>query len=114
MFNNPGNKLETIAYVWFFLRVIIGIVVMIYLFVSISNISAYVPINTMAMVIIVPCLILLQIGIAYIESLFIVCFARITSNSDYIVDKLYEDDNSENSNKKVNDIEDITSSIKPL
>ncbi len=31
MFKNPGSKLETIAYAWFFIRIIIGVVLIMYI-----------------------------------------------------------------------------------
>ena len=93
MFKNPGNKLETIAYVWFFIRIIIGIMLVIsaisflrsavYLGLDVGN-------NTFGIVLVGVAVSIFQVAIAYFESLILCCIASVTINTEYIADKMEE------------------------
>ena len=92
MFKNPGSKLETIAYVWFFIRIIICLFVVIGALKFLRD-SVYLVIyidtgNMFIIILIMIILILIQTAVAYFESLLLCCFATITMNSEHTVNKL--------------------------
>ena len=97
MFKNPGNKLETIAYVWFFIRIIIGAFVVIGALNFLRE-AVYLGIdidtgNMFTIILIMIILILIQTTVAYFESLLLCCFATITMNSENTVNKLNKIEN---------------------
>lgn len=89
MFKNPGNKLETIAYVWFFIRIIIGIMVVI-LAISFLRSVVYLGLdagnNTFGIMLVGVAMSIFQVAIAYFESLILCCIASMTINTEYIAD----------------------------
>lgn len=100
MFKNPGSKLETIAYVWFFIRIIIGIMVVISA-ISFLRSAVYLGLdvgsNTFGIVLVGVVMSIFQVAIAYFESLILCCIASVTMNTEYIADKMEE---SEISNRE--------------
>lgn len=93
MFKNPGNKLETIAYVWFFIRIIIGIMVIISA-ISFLRSAVYLGLdigsNTFGIVLVGVVMSIFQVAIAYFESLILCCIASVTMNTEYIADQMEE------------------------
>lgn len=112
MFKNPGNKLETIAYAWFFVRIIIGIILIMYVVSLLRNAMYYGLSNVGVLGVVLICIVLslFQIAIAYFESLILCCIASITMNVEYLADKA-EDDNVPKKNKSV---DEMLRTIKPL
>lgn len=93
MFKNPGSKLETIAYVWFFIRIIIGIMVIISA-ISFLRSAVYLGLdigsNTFGIVLVGVVMSIFQVAIAYFESLILCCIASVTMNAEYIADQMEE------------------------
>lgn len=93
MFKNPGDKLETIAYVWFFIRIIIGIMVIISA-ISFLRSAVYLGLdigsNTFGIVLVGVVMSIFQVAIAYFESLILCCVASVTMNTEYIADQMEE------------------------
>lgn len=93
MFKNPGSKLETIAYVWFFIRIIIGIMVVIST-ISFLRSAVYLGLdigsNTFGIVLVGVVMSIFQVAIAYFESLILCCVASATMNTEYIADQMEE------------------------
>ena len=112
MFKNPGNKLETIAYVWFFIRIIIGVVLIMYVVSLLRNAMYYGLFNLDVLGTILICIVLslLQIAIAYFESLMLCCIASMTINTEYIADQMEGIDSKPN--KQI--VDDYLKTIKPL
>lgn len=113
MFNNPGNKLETIAYVWFFIRIIIGIMVVISA-ISFLRSAVYLGLdvgsNTFGIVLVSVALSIFQVAIAYFESLILCCIASVTMNTEYIADQMENIDSKPNKQS----VDDYLKTIKPL
>lgn len=113
MFKNPGSKLETIAYAWFFIRIIIGIMVVI-LAISFLRSAVYLGLdagnNTFGIMLVGVAMSIFQVAIAYFESLILCCIASMTINTEYIADQMERIDSK--SNKK--NVDDYLKTIKPL
>lgn len=113
MFKNPGNKLETIAYVWFFIRIIIGIMVVI-LAISFLRSAVYLGLdagnNTFSIMLVCVVMSIFQVAIAYFESLILCCIASMTINTEYIADQMESIDSKPNKQS----VDDYLKTIKPL
>lgn len=113
MFKNPGNKLETIAYVWFFIRIIIGIMVVI-LAISFLRSAVYLGLdagnNTFGIMLVCVVMSIFQVAIAYFESLILCCIASVTMNTEYIADQMESIDSKPNKQS----VDDYLKTIKPL
>lgn len=113
MFKNPGNKLETIAYVWFFIRIIIGIMVVISA-ISFLRSAVYLGLdvgsNTFGIVLVGVAVSIFQVAIAYFESLILCCIASVTMNTEYIADQMENIDSKPNKQS----VDDYLKTIKPL
>lgn len=113
MFKNPGNKLETIAYVWFFIRIIIGIMVVISA-ISFLRSAVYLGLdvgsNTFGIVLVGVVMSIFQVAIAYFESLILCCIASVTMNTEYIADQMENIDSKPNKQS----VDDYLKTIKPL
>lgn len=113
MFKNPGNKLETIAYVWFFIRIIIGIMVVISA-ISFLRGAVYLGLdvgsNTFGIVLVGVVMSIFQVAIAYFESLILCCIASVTMNTEYIADQMENIDSKPNKQS----VDDYLKTIKPL
>lgn len=112
MFKNPGSKLETIAYAWFFIRIIIGVVLIMYVVSLLRNAMYYGLFNLDVLSTILICIVLslLQISIAYFESLILCCIASMTINTEYIADQMEGIDSKPNKQS----VDDYLKTIKPL
>lgn len=113
MFKNPGSKLETIAYVWFFIRIIIGIMVVISA-ISFLRSAVYLELdvgsNTFGIVLVGVVMSIFQVAIAYFESLILCCIASMTINTEYIADQMESIDSKPNKQS----VDDYLKTIKPL
>lgn len=113
MFKNPGSKLETIAYVWFFIRIIIGIMVVISA-ISFLRSAVYLGLdvgsNTFGIVLVGVVMSIFQVAIAYFESLILCCIASMTINTEYIADQIESIDSKPNKQS----VDDYLKTIKPL
>ena len=113
MFKNPGNKLETIAYAWFFIRIIIGIMVVI-LAISFLRSAVYLVLdagnNTFGIMLVGVAMSIFQVAIAYFESLILCCIASMTMNTEYIADQMEGIDSKPNKQS----VDDYLKTIKPL
>ena len=113
MFKNPGNKLETIAYVWFFIRIIIGIMVVISAIIFLRS-AVYLGLdvgsNTFGIVLVGVVMSIFQVAIAYFESLILCCIASVTMNTEYIADQMENIDSKPNKQS----VDDYLKTIKPL
>lgn len=113
MFKNPDNKLETIAYVWFFIRIIIGIMVVISA-ISFLRSAVYLGLdvgsNTFGIVLVGVVMSIFQVAIAYFESLILCCIASVTMNTEYIADQMENIDSKPNKQS----VDDYLKTIKPL
>ena len=113
IFKNPGNKLETIAYVWFFIRIIIGIMVVI-LAISFLRSAVYLGLdagnNTFGIMLVCVVMSIFQVAIAYFESLILCCIASMTINTEYIADQMESIDSKPNKQS----VDDYLKTIKPL
>ena len=113
MFKNPGSKLETIAYVWFFIRIIIGIMVVISA-ISFLRSAVYLGLdvgsNTFGIVLVGVVMSIFQVSIAYFESLILCCIASMTINTEYIADQMESIDSKPNKQS----VDDYLKTIKPL
>lgn len=113
MFKNPGNKLETIAYVWFFIRIIIGIMLVISV-ISFLRSAVYLGLdvgsNTFGIVHVGVVMSIFQVAIAYFESLILCCIASVTMNTEYIADQMENVDSKPNKQS----VDDYLKTIKPL
>lgn len=112
MFKNPGSKLETVAYAWFFIRIIIGVVLIMYVVSLLRNAMCYGLFNLDVLGTILICIVLslLQIAIAYFESLILCCIASMTINTEYIADQMESIDSKPNKQS----VDDYLKTIKPL
>lgn len=112
MFKNPGSKLETIAYAWFFIRIIIGVVLIMCIVSLLRNAMYYGLFNLDVLGTILICVVLslLQIAIAYFESLILCCIASMTINTEYIADQMESIDSKPNKQS----VDDYLKTIKPL
>lgn len=113
MFKNPGSKLETIAYVWFFIRIIIRIMVVISA-ISFLRSAVYLGLgvgsNTFGIVLVGVVMSIFQVAIAYFESLILCCIASVTMNTEYIADQIESIDSKPNKQS----VDDYLKTIKPL
>lgn len=113
MFKNPGSKLETIAYAWFFIRIIIGIMVVI-LAISFLRSAVYLGLdarnNTFGIMLVGVAMSIFQVAIAYFESLILCCIASMTINTEYIADQMERIDSKPNKKS----VDDYLKTIKPL
>lgn len=113
MFKNPGSKLETIAYAWFFIRIIIGIMVVI-LAISFLRSAVYLGLdagnNTFGTMLVGVAMSIFQVAIAYFESLILCCIASMTINTEYIADQMERIDSKPNKKS----VDDYLKTIKPL
>ena len=113
MFKNPGSKLETIAYAWFFIRIIIGIMVVI-LAIIFLRIAVYLGLdagnNTFGIMLVGVAMSIFQVAIAYFESLILCCIASMTINTEYIADQMERIDSKPNKKS----VDDYLKTIKPL
>lgn len=113
MFKNPGNKLETIAYVWFFIRIIIGIMLVISA-INFLRSAVYLGLdvgsNTFGIVLVGVVMSIFQVAIAYFESLILCCIASVTMNTEYIADQMESIDSKPNKQS----VDDYLKTIKPL
>ena len=113
MFKNPGSKLETIAYAWFFIRIIIGIMVVIFA-ISFLRSAVYRGLdagnNTFGIMLVGVAMSIFQVAIAYFESLILCCIASMTINTEYIADQMEGIDSKPNKQS----VDDYLKTIKPL